>query len=453
MLNRRTLLGATAAALSASAAMLVRAKTPKQLLILGAGMAGLSAAIALARAGHRVTVLEARNRVGGRVATDRQTLGFACDTGAGWIHGPEGGNPLTALAVQAGASTFITQDDSVQVFDSRGQDVTDAQFGSAGDGKFQALLQKLTRWSENHTGADPSLAEAIGQLDRSALSNPYTLYPLSTDTEFDAGGPLEQLSALHWAEDEKFPGRDVIFPQGYDALPRWLAQPATDAGVRIELNTVAHRIAHDAAGVRVYTHQGEYAAQALICTLPLGVLQAGRVVFDPPLPAQHRAAIQKLGVGRVNKVFCHFDTTFWPRAVQYFGYHAPVRGLLAYWLNYRTFSNIPCLVGICSGNAGAAIERMTDAQIQAEVTTALRTMFGSNTPPPKAVLCTRWGADPFALGSYSFAAQGSAASDYAQLAQPVSRRLVLAGEHTSANYRATVHGAYLAGLEAARWVS
>ena len=63
------------------------------------------------------------------------------------------------------------------------------------------------------------------------------------------------------------------------------------------------------------------------------------------------------------------------------------------------------------------------------------------------------GADPFALGSYSFAAQGSSTGDYAQLAQPVSRRLVLAGEHTSASYRATVHGAYLAGLEAARWVA
>ena len=123
--------------------------------------------------------------------------------------------------------------------------------------------------------------------------------------------------------------------------------------------------------------------------------------------------------------------------------------MLAYWLNYTTFSQIPCLVGICSGNAGAVVDGMSDSAVLAEVTTALRAMFGSKTPAPKSILCTRWGADPFAMGAYSFAANGSSTADYAQLAQPIRDNVLLAGEHTSTAYRSTVHGAYLSGVRAA----
>lgn len=111
---------------------------------------------------------------------------------------------------------------------------------------------------------------------------------------------------------------------------------------------------------------------------------------------------------------------------------------------------MPCLVGICSDNAGALVEPMDDAQVQAEVHRALKTMFGNKARNPRAILCTRWGKDPFAAGAYSFAAKGSNTEDYAQLAQPISRNFLLVGEHTSPAYRGTVHGAYLAGIEATR---
>jgi monoamine oxidase len=449
MLKRRTLLSATLAS-GLAHAVAAAAQTPRRVLIIGAGMAGLAAAGMLARAGHSVTLLEARQRVGGRVATDRQTLGFACDTGAGWIHGPDAGNPITALAAQAGAKTFVTRDDSVRVFNLQGRDVTDTQFSPQAERASAALFKKLNRWANQHTDADLSLAEAIRQLDPATLRDPFRLYALTTNTEFDAGGPLEQLSALHWADDEKFSGNDVILPQGYDAVPQLLARQAVQAGARLQLDTEVSHISYNSKGVKVRTNKGEWEADALICTLPLGVLKTQKISFSPALPSPHRQAIENLGVGRVNKVFCHFDAAFWPPHIQYFGYHAPQRGLLAYWLNYTTFSPIPCLVGICSGHAGAHLEGLSDDQVRAEVASALRAMFGNNTPAPKAILCSRWGADPYASGSYSFAAQGTGTDDYAQLAQPISSNLLLAGEHTSAAYRGTVHGAYLAGIQAAK---
>jgi monoamine oxidase len=452
MVRRRSLLAATAAGLGWSLP-LVHAQKVKHVIIVGAGVAGLAAAVQLANAGHSVTLVEARSRTGGRVVTDRKSLGFACDTGAGWIHGPGGGNPVTVLAKQAKASTFLTQDDSVLVFDAQGKDVSKAQFGARGDAKFKTLLGRVEAWAEEHTGADVSLYDAIRHIDASALTDPYTVYPLTAYTEFDAGGPLEKLSALHWADDEKFPGKDVIFPSGYDAVTQWLTQQAVALGVQIRLDTVVTALEHGASAVKVVTDQGELNGQFLICTLPLGVLKAGGVKFSPELPERFQSSMARLGVGHVNKVFCSFDKAFWPEDVQYFGYHAAQRGLLAYWMNYRTFSNTNCLVGICMGNAGQALEAMSDAQVRVEASKALGAMFGAKAQPPFQILCTRWGADPFAHGAYAYTATGASAADFAQLAKPVSATLVLAGEHTSEKYRATVHGAYLSGLRAAKAIS
>ena len=278
--KRRTLLQAALAA-GLAGALPVTAQTDKHILVIGAGMAGLAAAITLAHAGHKVTVLEARNRVGGRVVTDRQTLGFACDTGAGWIHGPEGGNPITRLAAQAGAKTFVTNDDSVRVFNLLGQDITDAQFSRERTNAFDKILDKASRWANRPANNKLSLADSIQQVAPSALSDPYSVYGLTTDTEFDGGGPLEQLSARHWSDDEKFPGDDVIFPQGYDVIPLLLAQQAKKAGVHIQLQTEVTQIAWGNKGISVQTKQGSYTADGLVCTMPLGVLQQNQVQFMP----------------------------------------------------------------------------------------------------------------------------------------------------------------------------
>lgn len=410
-------------------------------LVVGAGIAGLAAARKLVQAGHAVTLIEGRDRIGGRVWTDVND-GVPMDIGAGWIHGPDGGNPITPLATQAGASTFVTNDDSVQVFDSKGQDVTTLQF-SEGSKKVTALRTAVAEAMSGDV-PDKSFASALVAADPTALTDPFSAYLLNTSLEFDTGGWLEALSARNYFNGEKYPGKDVLFPGGYKAIPLLLSK-----GLDIRLNTKVTKITHSESGVSVQAGGATFTADHVVVTLPLGVLKANSVEFDPPLPSTKQAAIGRLGMGKINKVFMLFDSAFWPTGTQYFGWHSPVRGKYSYFLNYRTFSNFNCLVTFGFGEQGAAVEAMSEAQLIADVTPALKTIFGASAVAPRRAIRTGWNNDPFALGAYSFAGIDSTAQDHVTLAEPVGSRLNFAGEHTHELYRATVHGAYLSGIREA----
>lgn len=409
-------------------------------IVIGAGIAGLTAARDLARQGHAVTVLEARSRIGGRVWTDVND-GIPMDVGAGWIHGPDGGNPITQLAKDAGASTYLTNDASVQVMDATGNDVTTAQF-DAGAKKYQALLAAVTT-AMAAAVPDRSLASALTAADPTALTDPLSIYPLTSTLEFDTGGWLEALSARNYFNGSKFPGKDVILPGGYKQIPLLLSK-----GLDIRLNSPVTNVTSTSTGVTVTAGGAIFNASYVVVTLPLGVLRANSVTFNPPLSSDKQASMNRLGVGEINKVFLTFDNAFWPTGTQYFGWQSPIRGRYSYFVNYRTFSGFNCLVTFGFGQQGAALEGLTEAQIIADVTPALKTVFGASAVAPKRAIATRWNTDPYAMGAYSFAGINSTAQDHVTLAQS-SGRVFFAGEHTHELYRATVHGAYLTGVREA----
>ncbi|GAB5462287.1 flavin monoamine oxidase family protein [Hoeflea alexandrii] len=408
-------------------------------IVIGAGIAGLAAARRLVDLGYETILLEADAIAGGRVKTD-WSLDAPFEVGAGWIHGPDG-NPVSALAEAVDAGPFVTDDESYQVFAANGDPV------SAGDIEAgYRRLEKLYAAIDDELDGDMALSKAISRMGGKLKSDPILGWMTSAYTEFSTGGPIEKLSAYYFDEDGVYPGEDVVLTRGYDSIVKHLARD-----LDIRLNTRVTAISYEKGeGALVSTDAGEFESSFVICTVPLGVLKAGAIRFDPPLPKAHRRGIESIGMGNVTKLALKFDEAFWPDDVQYFGLMTETRGRWNYFLNYRTFSEENILLGLCVGDYARKVEAMSDADMVADCMDAVRSMFGAGSPDPVAHLVTRWSTNPNSLGAYSYSAVGSKPAHFDNLATPIADTVLLAGEHTNFEYHATVHGAYQSGLNAAQ---
>jgi len=442
--RRQLIQSGLAAAAMAARPGIARAATPGDVIVIGAGMAGLAAARTLATKGHKVTVLEARDRIGGRVHTSRLWADTPMDLGASWIHGITG-NPLSRLADQAGARRLPT---------ASANTVLVQPGGSAPGNAFDALVTKAenlvtgARARANVMNTDVSLEAAVVACTKGVLPTGQARvaldYYVNSIIEQEYAASWDQLSAWNYDDDGGFGGTDVFFPQGYDQLATYVAR-----GLDVRTGSIVTHVRYGAGGVTVTTSTATYTAARAIVTLPLGVLQSGGVVFDPPLPADKQAAIAGLGMGLLNKCYLRFPAAFWPGKIDWIEYLTSNKGVWAEWISFLHGPNLPILVGFNAGRPAHAIEALSDADTVAGAMGALRDMFGSSIPDPTGYQITRWARDPYALGSYSFEPVGASAATRVTLAKPAGKSLFFAGEATHAQYPATVHGAYLSGVRAA----
>lgn len=417
--------------------------TGLHVLVLGAGMAGLTAARHLKQAGASVTVIEARSRIGGRTWTSDLWPDLPVDMGASWLHGVTG-NPLTTLANQLGARRTPTSYDRSLTFDRNGQrsDFQDiAQRAFALVARAQAAADTLDQ--------DLSIKQAIEALPEWAAlpgaERRLLRLAINTRIEHEYSGDWSRLSAWSFDDGTEFPGGDVVFNKGYAPL---VAHQA--AGLDIRLGEVVHQIAPTPAGVSITTSTGLLLADRAIVTLPLGVLKSGKIEICEPLARKRQRAIDRLEMGLLNKCWLRFDRVFWPAGVNWIDYLAPVDGLWGNWLNGFPSTGLPLLVGFNAADMGRHMEAWDDRATVFSAMVALRDMFGSAIPDPTHHQITRWARDPFALGSYSFNAVGASAKDRCALfGADWQGRLHFAGEATSHDHPGTVHGALMTGIAAA----
>jgi monoamine oxidase len=417
------------------------ARSGRTVIVVGAGAAGLAAARRLTDGGARAIVLEARDRLGGRIFTDR-SLGTPVDLGAAWIEGDRG--PAMTEARRYQLATSVSDWDDLALYDSPGRTVSAGRQRRAAQ-QWLTIERAIHRRASALDADEPlSVTVSAALTAMSAADRALATHMAITEVDEDLGESPSALSTLAYDEEEEFSGDDRVLSLGYVGICDGLAR-----GLDVRRSTMVRRITRTAREVHVETERETLTADAVVLTVPLALLKAGRVVFDPPLPRAHQRVIDQLGVGVLDKIALRFERAFWPRDRHFFGWLPPGGEGIRTWLNVLRWSGEPVLVGLLGANAARAFERRTDSEAVAFAMTSLRAMFGAAISEPTRSVITRWSADPLSLGSYSCVPVGGSHAMRERLADPIDGVLHIAGEATHSQYPATVHGALLSGYRAA----
>ena len=410
-------------------------------VVIGAGMAGISAARALASGGLDVVVVEAGDRVGGRVWSIRDLGDQPVEAGAEFVHG---NNAATWGDIRsAGLRTVPTPYKWSWMNLANKTNWLPIQLMHPDVWKSFGLWLTLMKSGDTDVSA-ADLIDAKGYKGRSLEMAGLMLtahLPASTDELSIAGLKADGVLNLEGGVNHR-----VV--SGYDGLPAYLA-----TGLDIRFDKRVKSISYSPDGVEVVTTDGTtVSARAGITTLPHGVLTRGGITFDPPLPETKTDALERIGSGAVTKVLMRFDSPFWPKhATQIVCGEGPVT---LYWpTSYRTDGS-PVLSAY---STGPRAELLSDAGAEGSLEIVLddieRVFPGSRARSRLAEWrFIDWMTDPNALGGYTFLTPGGVGAR-AQLAAPTDS-LLWAGSATAWEpVAATVEAAYLSGQRAAREAS
>ena len=436
--------------------------TISDVLVIGAGMAGLTAARALAEAGLSVTLLEAAPRVGGRIHTIRDG-NESIELGAEFVHGrpPE----LWSLIEEANLETYESSGPNLIFEDGRLISGSDEE--SEEDSRF-AVLDKLESW----TGPDLTFADYLAQ------------HPLSGDLRSSAIGYVEGFNAADHraigiaslgmqqaAEDAIEGGRIFRIRGGYDQLPQFLARKFAAAGGTLHLETLVERIEWSAGHVLISANSAGrpaiFRAKQAVITLPLGALQHGAVEFLPTPDAIHEA--RRLRMGSALRFTLVFRGSLWPQlaaslpadisAPSALNHPAGFSFLFAFasmppiwWTTHPEPGNT--LTGWIGGPRSEALANLTAAQLGELACETLAPIFSIplETLATSLIACHthNWSRDALAFGAYSYVPAG-ALDACSKMTIPADNTLFFAGEHTdTTGHWGTVHAAMRSGQRAAQ---
>lgn len=362
-----TVHGALASGRRAARQVIGAAASDEVVVVVGAGIAGLAAARDLADDGRAVIVVEARDRIGGRIDTMRPDLWpVTVERGASWIHAADsgGGADLAARARRLDVETAWF--DYSQVAVRRRSKFADAT--ERADAAFAEIERAIEL--ADRDDADRSVGDALRRLrerDRGDVDDETLRWTATNEVVTEYGADLDDLSA-HWGFEEGTEGDDLIVVGGYRRIAEDLA-----AGLEIRSATPVREVAVAADGCAVTTERGEVVrAGRVILTVPLGVLQHGSITVTPPLPDRHGAAIAALGMGLLDKFWFRFEEPFWANEAEMWTWVDPGDNPFTEWFNLTPATGEPLLLALVGGAAARRLAHLDDGEIVAAARRSLQ---------------------------------------------------------------------------------
>jgi monoamine oxidase len=429
-LTRRSFLAASAAMASAPALGAVPASGHVDVIVVGAGAAGIAAARRLAAAGRRFALIEAADKVGGRCVTDTNTFGVPFDRGARWIHMPDS-NPMAKLAAQAKVELYPAPPGQTLRIGRR----------NAREGEMERFLSGLGRSSR-------AIADAArGKADVAcAKVLPKDLGEWGPAIEFVLGpfGVSKDLTEASAYDVARLQERDTeaFCRQGYGVLLAQLAE-----GLPVQLSTPAREITWTGNTIAIQTPRGVLSGRAAIVTASTGVLTGGAVKFRPALPKRHLDALAKLSLGSLDHIALELEGNPLGLRADDLVFEMATGNRTAALLANVSGSSL-CVVDV-GGRFGKSLAAQGQGAMVAFATDWLAGLYGADIKKTvRRSHATQWSKEPWVLGASSVAAPGAQPARRA-LMEPLSNRIWFAGEAVHETQWGSVNGAWESGERAA----
>ena len=424
-----------------------------RVVVVGAGIAGLTAASALTQAGVECVVLEARDRIGGRLHTV-DLAGSPVDLGGSWIHMPIG-NPMSTFARQIGVSCRPANPvPELAGFDcAEGRRLSAAEVAASLSVQYQAFPDAVGSLRAE-LGPHASAAEGIEAfVTRAGLApGPARRARQALHAIIEAeSADLARRQSLRWMWNEIEYDGDYFGDVPDGGYRRLIDTMASGVDVRLGVDVAEVARSPDGVAVRAADGRAEEGSHVVV-TVPLGVLKRGRPRFSPALPADRSAAIGRFGFGRYEKVALRFGEPFWRTAgLAHMLIFPRDPGAPAVWvIGQDAFGGGPVLLFQIFHSAA---RRVLDAPEDETVRWArqlLTDVVGGPVPEPAAVAVTSWANDRWAGGAYTHIPPEAQPADADLLGEPIGGRLLFAGEHTQSARLAYADGAMTSGIREAR---
>lgn len=405
--------------------------TCTEIVIVGAGAAGLTAAKELQRLKQDFLLLEASHRIGGRAYTEVLAPNMPFDLGAHWIMEPSR-NPLMHLAER---DLLCVEKDGKHYTAGRyfedGEwlpEGSERELGAYWDNQFEAMVLAV----KGHQ--DASVFDAIDNDDRWATYF-HALYAKDNTRDVDQASVKDALAFVH-EED------DLAVASGLGALMVRYGE-----GVPVMLNSAVRSLDYSGSRLKLNTAKGHIHADKVILTVSNGVLASQGIKFKPDLPNWKLDAIEGLPLGSHTRVALMFDKTVLRELPAHFTVNTSREGPIHFRNQPFGYDYVEIVMG---GRVAEWMEKSDQRATVEFVLTKLRDVLGSKAVPyPTHHIVSAWNGDEWVKGAYS-SAQPGAADQRSILAQPIDSRIYFAGEATSSTAYASIHGACISGRDAAR---